>query len=118
MRIHGGTALSAVVLLSVAGLTACSHDAGGQQAATTSSRVAYCVGVDKAHAEGSSVMVSFMRGSAILGQVGGAVTGPVSVGVTPGDVTVVVDGKNVATMTVGLGTTAYATSGTGCPSSP
>jgi hypothetical protein len=81
-------------------------------------RAGFCVGIDKEHPADSRTTVTFVRGGQTLGMVGNVVTGPVSIPVTPGEVTVLVDGKAATTMTVSSGSTAYATSGTGCPARP
>jgi hypothetical protein len=78
-------------------------------------RAGFCVGVDGSHAADFRTTVTFFRGDETLGKVSGVVMGPVSVPVTPGEVTVLVDGTVMATFTVTSGTTAYGTSGRGCP---
>ncbi len=78
-------------------------------------RAGFCVGVDETHPANGRATVTFMRGDQTLGMVGNVVTGPVSVPVTPGEVQVLVDGKATATLTLSSGSSAYATSGKGCP---
>ena len=103
-----------VVTLVVAGLAGC-----GQQteAPASTARVGFCVGVDKSHPAGATATVTFKRGDAILGEAGGAAGGSVSIPVSPGGVTVYVDGEVAATLSVSAGGVVYATSGTGCPAS-
>ena len=93
-------------------LAACSQEAAEPAADATAG---FCVGIDKAHPADARATVTFKRGQHILGTVSNVVTGPVTVAVTPGEVTVFVDDAAAATLTVSAGNKVYARSGTGCP---
>lgn len=114
-----GTGAGLLALIAVVGsLAGCSRGTSSapQAAQSATSRAGYCVGVDASHKADGSVTVTFERGSQVLGEVTGAVTGAVSVGAPPGDVTVKVDGTEVARMIAPSGGSVYANSGSGCPS--
>ncbi|MBI1378055.1 MAG: hypothetical protein GC157_11330 [Frankiales bacterium] len=108
-RVPAGVLVAAVC---ACGLAACAQETTPLPDAT----VGYCVGVDEQHPADARVTVSFRRGDQTLGFVGNVVTGTSAVGVTPGPVEVYVDDVRVGTLTVSAGSRAYATSGTGCPS--
>jgi len=94
------------------GLAGCAQR---EAAPVASATAGFCVGVDKDHAADARTTVTFLRGDQTLGMVGNVVTGPVAIPVTPGKVQILVDGKAAATLTLSPGSSAYATSGTGCP---
>ncbi|HET7901711.1 MAG TPA: hypothetical protein VFL59_11035 [Candidatus Nanopelagicales bacterium] len=101
-------------------LAGCSGE-GSPPAASTSAatgRVGFCVGIDAAHPAGSRVTVVFKRGSETLGSIDSQAAILVSIAVTPGKVSITVDDVEMSVLGVGAGGTAYASSGTGCPSPP
>ncbi len=100
-----------MIVVCLAGLTACAQETSPPADATAG----FCVGLDKTHPADARATVRFTRGDVTFGSINIAVTGPVEVPVTPGEVTVYVDDTVAATMTVSAGNTVYARTGTGCP---
>jgi hypothetical protein len=110
-----GVAMRALAgTLCLGGLTACGREAAPPAPDATAG---FCVGVDKAHPANDRATVTFKRLDQILGTVSNVVTGPVSLRVTPGQVTVYVDETATATSSVSAGNRVYASSGAGCPAS-
>lgn len=112
MNFTGAIVRSLALTVCLGGLAACAQEAASPAADATAG---FCVGIDKAHPANARATVTFKRGGQTLGTVSNVVTGPVTVSVTPGEVTIYVDDKAAATLTVSAGTKAYASSGTGCP---
>ena len=121
--------LSVAILVSLATLSACSSSAqaplssessaGAQGAQTVRSNlgvISYCVGTSARHKSGQTVRVTFMRGSQVLGQPSITVPMRISVQVSPGPYSVVVDGKKYMWGAVNAGETASGTDGANCPS--
>ena len=112
MDVRGSVLRGLVATVCLGGLTACAREDAPPVA---DARVGFCVGIDKAHPADGRATVTFKRGDEILGEVSNVVTGAVSIPVTPGEVTVYVDGTEVVSLGVLAGGKAYSSSGTGCP---
>ena len=110
---YTGVAVRCVALTVFAcGVAGCAQE---EAAPVANATAGFCVGIDQDHAANTRTTVTFMRGGQTLGTVGNVVTGPVAIRVTPGKVQVLVDGKDMATLTLSPGVRVYSTSGTGCP---
>jgi molybdopterin-binding protein len=112
MNVTGAIARGLLITMCVGGLVACGHDS---EPPAPNATAGFCVGVDGAHPAQARATVTFTRGDQILGTVSNVVTGPVSVPVTPGEVSVYVDDTSAASLSVSAGGQVYATSGVGCP---
>ena len=89
-----------LVTACLVGLAACAR--GEERSAWwPTNELGFCVGVDAAHPADGRATVTFKRGDEVLGEmISNVVTGSVSMPVTPGEVTVYVDGAEVVSLGV------------------
>lgn len=112
MDFTGAVVRGLVGAVCLGGLVACAR---AEAPPVSDARVGFCVGIDEAHPADGRATVTFKRGDEVLGVISNVVTGSVSMPVTPGEVTVYVDGTEVVSLGVLAGGKAYSSSGTGCP---
>jgi hypothetical protein len=90
--------------------------AGCASSAPAEGTVSFCVGTGEGSAEGAPVTIDVMRGPELLASPTITVPSRVSVPVSPGPFTVVLDGETLLTGTVRPGGTVSGSIGDGCPS--